>query len=172
MVDVVIPRLRLPGRIEKEWLEAAYQWRLPFWDWAKNPKILDLMRKSRFQMSNGKEMGIYGLGTLKSPDFEDTLEIRVRNGHHYPISRSTNIGVHASGTGNVTLPAVVRPQHNTAHLSDGFRELATTARDAIMDSSNASKVTNDMNIEFIHNNIHYWVGGNGGHMSRILVATF
>ncbi|QSS63280.1 tyrosinase [Histoplasma capsulatum] len=53
-----------------------------------------------------------------------------------------------------------------------FVSFATTARDATMDSSSASKVINDMNIEFIHNNIHYWVGGDGGHMSQIPVATF
>lgn len=33
-------------------------------------------------------------------------------------------------------------------------------------------VQSDVNIEFIHNNIHYWVGGNGGHMAQIPVATF
>lgn len=34
------------------------------------------------------------------------------------------------------------------------------------------RVETDVNIEFIHNNIHYWAGGNGGHMSQIPVATF
>jgi len=53
-----------------------------------------------------------------------------------------------------------------------FVSFATTARDATADSSSSTKVMNDMNIEFIHNNIHYWVGGDGGHMSQIPVATF
>lgn len=34
------------------------------------------------------------------------------------------------------------------------------------------KVQTDINMEFIHNNIHGWVGGNGGHMAQIPVATF
>lgn len=34
------------------------------------------------------------------------------------------------------------------------------------------RVETDVNIEFIHNNIHYWAGGDGGHMSQIPVATF
>lgn len=34
------------------------------------------------------------------------------------------------------------------------------------------RVDTDINIEFIHNNIHYWAGGDGGHMSQIPVATF
>jgi len=55
-----------------------------------------------------------------------------------------------------------------------YPHFATLARDEDATSATAStsKVTNDINIEFIHNNIHYWVGGNGGHMSQIPVATF
>lgn len=55
-----------------------------------------------------------------------------------------------------------------------FRSFATVARDQTMASGTASttKVTNDINLEFIHNNVHYWVGGDGGHMSQIPVATF
>jgi hypothetical protein len=55
-----------------------------------------------------------------------------------------------------------------------YPHFATLARDVTMTSATASKsnVTNDINIEFIHNNIHYWVGGMGGHMSQIPVATF
>lgn len=34
------------------------------------------------------------------------------------------------------------------------------------------KVQSDVNLEFIHNNVHGWIGGNGGHMSQIPVATF
>ena len=54
-----------------------------------------------------------------------------------------------------------------------FVSFATTARDAGLASASESKdITKDMNLEFIHNNIHYWVGGDGGHMGRIPVATF
>lgn len=55
-----------------------------------------------------------------------------------------------------------------------YAHFATLARDETMASAgtSTSKVTNDINIEFIHNNIHYWVGGGGGHMSQIPVATF
>lgn len=55
-----------------------------------------------------------------------------------------------------------------------YPHFATLARDESKYSAGASKasVTNDINLEFIHNNIHYWVGGNGGHMSMIPVATF
>ncbi|EQL32948.1 hypothetical protein BDFG_04931 [Blastomyces dermatitidis ATCC 26199] len=207
MVDVIIPRLRLPGRVEEEWLEAAYQWRLPFWDWAKYPKIPDLMSKPRirlrfpamtiynplykFEMPNGKKMGVYGLGTLKSPDFDDALEY----GECYATSRCPTPGERVPTSkkwreGVVNNEAANKFMTNHESITDfdygkttemvyrlltypmDFVSFATTARDATMDSSSASKVTNDMNIEFIHNNIHYWVGGNGGHMSQIPVATF
>ena len=49
-----------------------------------------------------------------------------------------------------------------------YPHFATVARD----TKEPSKVTNDVNLEFMHNNIHYWVGGDGGHMAQIPVATF
>ncbi|KLJ11736.1 hypothetical protein EMPG_09647 [Blastomyces silverae] len=209
MVDVVIPRLRLPGRVENEWLEAAYQWRLPFWDWAKYPTIPQLMCKPRirlrfpemtiynplykFKMPNGKRMSVYGLGTLKSPDLDPALEVRYgeccatsrcpTRAERVPTSKEWRDGV-------VNTEAANKFMTNHESITDfdygkttemvyrlltypmDFVSFATTARDATMDSSSASKVTNDMNIEFIHNNIHYWVGGDGGHMSQIPVATF
>lgn len=48
-----------------------------------------------------------------------------------------------------------------------YTEFATVA----VDPKN-SRVAGDLNLEYIHNNIHWWVGGEGGHMSEIPVATF
>lgn len=37
----------------------------------------------------------------------------------------------------------------------------------------SDEVQNDINLEYIHNNIHGWAGGDyNGHMSQIPVATF
>lgn len=95
MVDEVIPELRLELRLdqagENKFLNAAQKWRLPFWDWAKNPKMpallcwptvtIGLLRKKidnplyKFKMPNGKTMGDYGVVTLKSPEYDDALEV-------------------------------------------------------------------------------------------------
>lgn len=48
-----------------------------------------------------------------------------------------------------------------------YTEFSTTAV-----AKDSPKVSADVNIEFIHNNIHWWAGGEGGHMSQIPVATF
>ncbi|BCS28232.1 uncharacterized protein APUU_61280S [Aspergillus puulaauensis] len=48
-----------------------------------------------------------------------------------------------------------------------YTEFSTTAV-----ANDSPKVSADVNIEFIHNNIHWWAGGEGGHMSQIPVATF
>ncbi|KAK2745949.1 hypothetical protein FQN55_006021 [Onygenales sp. PD_40] len=213
MVDQIIPELRLSQKDDDEWCEAASKWRLPFWDWAKNPKVPELMgyRKLRFdfpqmtidnplykfKMPNGKKMSVYGVGTLKSPEFEDALEVRARikYGECYATSRcpAQNEREHTS---KEWMDGVVNTETANKFLADhqsitdfdygrtaemvyrlltypmDFVSFATTARDATAVSASESKVTNDMNIEFIHNNIHYWVGGDGGHMSQIPVATF
>jgi tyrosinase len=54
-----------------------------------------------------------------------------------------------------------------------YPHFATLARDETAASVGAStsSATNDINLEFIHNNIHYWVGGSG-HMGQIPVACF
>ncbi|KAL3487186.1 hypothetical protein BJX62DRAFT_246212 [Aspergillus germanicus] len=49
-----------------------------------------------------------------------------------------------------------------------YSSFATTAQ-----LSNDQTVASDVNIEYIHNNVHGWVGGDyNGHMSQIPVATF
>lgn len=48
-----------------------------------------------------------------------------------------------------------------------YPEFSTVAIDTA-----SPKVQTDVNLEYIHNNIHGWVGGNGGHMCQIPVATF
>lgn len=42
-----------------------------------------------------------------------------------------------------------------------YPHFATLARDITAESATATttKITNDINLEFIHNNVHYWVGG-------------
>lgn len=51
----------------------------------------------------------------------------------------------------------------------GYTTFATTAQ---LDGKDQS-VQNDLNIEYIHNVLHGWVGGDyNGHMSQIPVATF
>jgi tyrosinase len=52
-----------------------------------------------------------------------------------------------------------------------YVHFATLARNKSAESA-GSKVTNDINIEFIDNNIHSWIGGKGSHMSQMPVAAF
>lgn len=97
MVNEVIPELPVDQRRNDRFREAASTWRLPYWDWAKNPRMPDLLRYPKFQikmvgitidnplykfkMPNGKKMGAYGVETLKSPDFDNPLEVCVHKGH-------------------------------------------------------------------------------------------
>ncbi|KAI1842912.1 hypothetical protein JX266_010930 [Neoarthrinium moseri] len=70
-----------------------------------------------------------------------------------------------------------KPQHGSAaemvyyllNHSLSYEEFATTGPPVPGEIRGVDKM---INLEFIHNNIHYWVGGDGGHMSQIPVATF
>ncbi|KAI5925049.1 tyrosinase [Camillea tinctor] len=208
MINEVIAEQPQSRRVK--YLEAANTWRLPFWDWAKNPKMPGLLCCPRvtitlenedpmiidnplykFKVPTDKTMGAYGVGTLKFPDGDEFLEY----GECYATSRcptrkerdpkgkAWKEGVVHEETANTLMT-----QHSAVNDIDygtaaelvyrlltyplDFPHFATLARDADMSSASETKVTNDINLEFIHNNIHYWVGGDGGHMSQIPVATF
>ncbi|KAL2825952.1 common central domain of tyrosinase-domain-containing protein [Aspergillus cavernicola] len=230
MVDIIIPGLQVSRKIKDVFRKAASTWRLPYWDWAKEPKIPKLLCRPKlkinvagketkmdnplfkFRMPEGQKMGEFEVELLKSPEFDDPLYVWF---HNVRLSSFNSLTVRSSpqyGECIATSRCPTKEQRdptseawrhgvvNTEQVNDflgqhasitdldygdtaemvyrlltypmDFVSFATTARDANMVSASASKVTNDMNIEFIHNNIHYWVGGDGGHMSQIPVATF
>jgi hypothetical protein len=96
MVNEIIP---MYPDFKDEYLEAAKTWRLPFWDWAKNPKVPSLVRCHRiklkigvadvgienplhiFRMPNGEKMKAYGVGSIidfwgaRSVDVSATVNI-------------------------------------------------------------------------------------------------
>lgn len=79
---------------QTEYLDAARTWRLPYWDWAKNPQVPKFARWKRleitiggnppttidnplyqFKMPNNKKMGAYGVGILKYPDGDEFIDV-------------------------------------------------------------------------------------------------
>ncbi|KAH8159805.1 hypothetical protein CIB48_g8448 [Xylaria polymorpha] len=208
MVNEVIPRY--PAYKDK-YLEAARTWRLPFWDWAKNPRIPEMARYKtigitfggepkveianplyQFRMPNSKKMKVYGVGPVVNFDGGSPFEYGEciatsrcpTNEERDDPDKWANGVVH-----DETADGLLAEHSSIVEMSYGsaaelvyrlltypmdYAHFATLARDENMTSVTASttKVTNDINIEFIHNNIHYWAGGDGGHMSQIPVATF
>ncbi|KAI1377225.1 tyrosinase [Hypoxylon crocopeplum] len=209
MVNEIIPKY--PTH-KDEFLEAARTWRLPFWDWAKNPKVPGLVRLPQitirvgsdpditidnplyqFRMPNNKKMGVYGVGQIVDFDGGPSIDY----GACYATSRCPAKGEREASS-KTWVDGVVHDDEVDNYMSEhsavtdesygsaaeliyrlltypmDYPHFATLARDETATSAGAStsKVTNDINMEFIHNNIHYWVGGNGGHMSQIPVATF
>ncbi|KAI8627921.1 tyrosinase [Xylariaceae sp. FL1651] len=209
MVKEIIPEH--PGH-EAEYLEAARTWRLPYWDWAKNPRVPQYARWKKvkitlgndppvvidnplyqFKMPNDKKMGAYGVGLLKYPDGDEFLDYGQcyattrcpSESERKPDSQAWQEGVvHDDKVDDflAKFPSITgEPYGNATEMvyrlltyPMDYPHFATLARDEDKFSATASKskVTNDLNLEFIHNNIHYWVGGEGGHMSQIPVATF
>ncbi|KAI0877194.1 tyrosinase [Hypoxylon argillaceum] len=208
MVNEIIPRY--PAYKDK-YLEAARTWRLPFWDFAKNPRIPQMVRYRKvtitfggepkmeienplyqFRMPNEKKMKVYGVGPIVNFDGGDSLEYgeciatsrcptkdEVSNGDvwangvvHDNVA-DDNLSEHSSVIDESYGSAAELVYRLMTYPMD-YAHFATLARDEDATSATASRssATNDINIEFIHNNLHYWVGGMGGHMSQIPVATF
>ncbi|KAI1120171.1 tyrosinase [Nemania abortiva] len=145
----------------------------------------------QFRMPNDKKMRVYGVGSIVNPDGDKPLDY----GECIATSRCPK---QEELSGDAWTAGVVRDDDADAMLSKhssvtgrdygsaaelvyrlmtyplDYPHFATLARDenATSITASTSSVTNDINIEFIHNNIHYWVGGDGGHMSQIPVACF
>jgi hypothetical protein len=227
MVGEIIPKLQARKTKKAELRKAASTWRLPYWDWAKNPRIpklldwekldMQVLGKAvakgnplfKFRMPQQQKMEDFGVGSIKWWEFPEPLRVCVQQsivdscpglltvgqyGECLATSRCptkeerTDSKAWADGVVNTrTANEFLNKQPSITGFEYGeatelvyrlltypmnFVSFATTARDASDDSSSKTKVTSDMNLEFIHNNIHYWVGGDGGHMSQIPVATF
>ncbi|KAI1290962.1 tyrosinase [Xylaria venustula] len=209
MVNEIIPKY--PAYKEK-YLEAARSWRLPYWDWAKNPKVPRFARYKKinltiggepsveianplyqFRMPNDKKMKVYGVGSIvdfdggepfdygeciatsRCPTGEDRKSDSDAwvNGVVHDDQVDRLLAEHSAVTDESYGSAAELVYRLLTYPMD-YPHFATLARDenAMSAGASTSKVTNDINVEFVHNNIHYWVGGNGGHMSQIPVATF
>ncbi|KAJ8126913.1 hypothetical protein O1611_g6723 [Lasiodiplodia mahajangana] len=206
MVNEIIPKY--PAYKDK-YLEAARTWRLPYWDWAKNPRIPQMARYAKvkisfggepkfelenplyqFRMPNDKKMKVYGVGSIVNPEGKPLEYGECIATSRCPEKAELEGDAWVSGVVNDKKADEMMSEHSSVtDMSYGsaaelvyrlmtfpmdYAHFATLARDEDATSVTASKtnVTNDINMEFIHNNIHYWVGGNGGHMSQIPVATF
>jgi hypothetical protein len=92
MVQDIIPEY--PEHERAELRAAADSWRLPYWDWARNPKIPSLAAARRFRikiwdgnrvvienplyqfkMPNDKNMDSEGVYNVKVPDGDSVLRV-------------------------------------------------------------------------------------------------
>ncbi|KAL3472854.1 hypothetical protein BJX99DRAFT_261920 [Aspergillus californicus] len=209
MINQIIPTLQVSPAKKEIFRQDASTWRLPYWDWAKHPKIPQLLSRptlkmsvdgqiiekgnplSQFRMPGGQKMGDYQVELLKWFEFDQPLYYNECTAtsrcpteqQREPTSDTWRNGIVNNDKVNEFLneqPSITGFAYGEATemvyrlltYPVDFVTFATTARDADASSASKTKVTEDMNIEFIHNNIHYWVGGDGGHMSQIPVATF
>ncbi|KAL4924110.1 tyrosinase [Aspergillus undulatus] len=202
MIDEIIPQY--PESDRPSLREAADTWRLPYWDWAINPRVpwlaadaelqvslagkLETLQNPlyQFRMPNGKQMEAHGVGDVKAmgedtiysygkciatsrcpteeqskPDSRDWIQGIVNNQgvEKYLTLHSAVDGKNYGAAAELVYRLLTYPLD--------YQEFATTAV-----GENEPKVSADVNIEFIHNNVHWWAGGDGGHMSQIPVATF
>ncbi|KAL4861988.1 hypothetical protein BDV12DRAFT_179541 [Aspergillus spectabilis] len=202
MIDEIIPSY--PEKDRPALRTAADTWRLPYWDWAVNPRVpwlaaepelqvsllgeLETIKNPlyQFRMPNGKPMEAHGVGDVKAMG-EDTIysygkciatsrcptEEQAKADSKDWIQGVVNnqgvekfLNLHSAVDGK-NYGAAAELVYRLLTYPIDYQEFATTALD-----KSEPKVSADVNIEFIHNNIHWWAGGDGGHMSQIPVATF
>ncbi|KAI0466683.1 tyrosinase [Xylaria cf. heliscus] len=156
------------------------------------PKVEIANPLYQFRMPNDKKMKVYGVGPVVNFDGGDPFNYgeciatsrcptdeergdaeKWANGVVHDDEADKLLAEHSSIT-DMSYGSAAELVYRLLTYPLDYSHFATLARDETMTSVTASttKVTNDVNIEFIHNNIHYWVGGNGGHMSQIPTATF
>lgn len=124
MIKEIIPQF--PSSERQVWQEAANSWRLPFWDWAANPKVPNLAVSDevtvtappgvtirmdnppyKFQMPNDETMGSEGVGTIKG---DEDVELAVGGSSWIcPCSTSWLISLRNSMV-TATPPAAVPPR--------------------------------------------------------------
>ncbi|KAJ6103635.1 Concanavalin A-like lectin/glucanases superfamily [Penicillium sp. IBT 16267x] len=143
----------------------------------------------QFRMPNNKPMSYYGMDDFKDPWVEDGDMLyfgECVGTTRWPDEGETASGSHTWKYGVVNnykvQEALKKPQwvadspygqpaemvYRLLTVPMEYNTFATTAQ-----LSENQEVTNDINIEYLHNNIHGWVGGDlNGHMSQIPVATF
>ncbi|PGG97210.1 hypothetical protein AJ79_09293 [Helicocarpus griseus UAMH5409] len=202
MINDIIPQY--PEKDQSTLRYAADTWRLPYWDWAANPKIPWLATEPQlqvslleeletipnplyqFRMPNGKNMASEGVGDVKLQGEEAILSY----GNCIATSRCPLDG-QTEADSKHWIEGVVNPgesdRYMVEHISVDDTDYGTTAEmvyrlltypleyaqfSTMAIDEQDIRVATDVNIEFIHNNIHWWVGGEGGHMSQIPVATF
>ncbi|CEL03900.1 hypothetical protein ASPCAL05038 [Aspergillus calidoustus] len=202
MVDEIIPSY--PEKDRAPLRAAADTWRLPYWDWAVNPKVpwlaaepelqVSLLGKLetlqnplyQFRMPDGKAMEAHGVGDVKAMGEETvysygkclatsrcpTEEQAQADSKDWIQGVVNNEGVEKfmvlhSAVDGKNYGAAAELVYRLLTYPIDYQEFATTAVD-----KTEPKISADVNIEFIHNNIHWWAGGDGGHMSQIPVATF
>ncbi|KAJ5890227.1 hypothetical protein N7504_011037 [Penicillium tannophilum] len=143
----------------------------------------------QFRMPNNQPMSAYGMDNFKDPWVDDGDMLYY--GECVGTTRWPDVGESASGTNtwkygvvnNLKVQEAMKKPEWVADSPYGqpsemiyrllstpmdYTTFATTAQ--LTDDQN---ITNDINIEYLHNNIHGWVGGDlNGHMSQIPVASF
>ncbi|KAI0409928.1 tyrosinase [Xylaria palmicola] len=156
------------------------------------PKVMLDNPLYQFKMPNQKPMKAYGVGSVVNFDGGDPFEYgeclatsrcpteeerkdpeKWANGVVHDDEADKMLAEHSSIT-DMSYGSTAEMVYRLLTYPTDYSSFATLARDVNTTSATAStsKITMDVNAEFLHNNLHFFVGGNGGHMSQIPVATF
>ncbi|KAL4748038.1 hypothetical protein BDW72DRAFT_196173 [Aspergillus terricola var. indicus] len=155
------------GKDEESIPNPLYQFRMP----NNKPMSTEGMDAFKDPWVDDGDMLFYGecIATSRWPEEEDskpgTLTWKRGVVNNYKVADSLKKPGWTSGTA-YGQPAEMVYRLLTVPLE--YSSFATTAQ-----LSEDQDVSNDVNIEYLHNNVHGWVGGDyNGHMSQIPVATF
>ncbi|KAI9934409.1 hypothetical protein MW887_000023 [Aspergillus wentii] len=145
----------------------------------------------QFKVPTNEPMSKKCIGTSRWPDDEDAgiNKIRAPNGQNETIRADTEAWRHCVVNNSEVERALSAPVWNFDNAEDSAKfgkpaeavyrlltvpmEYTSFATTGETESKTTDQVETNLNIEFIHNDIHRWVGGdNYGHMAQIPVASF
>ncbi|CAD6503403.1 BgTH12-03068 [Blumeria graminis f. sp. triticale] len=154
------------------YLEAAARLRFPYWDWAANPALPDIVNQPQIQIEswNGTQLVDNPLYEYKfqSPLDRDLFPSNSSDGW-FAFYRHTVRGVNTRNPKEVSHPDVVNTSLQRGNLrANTWRALARSTTFNIFSSTS----TPGSSIEAVHNTVHSAIGARYGHMSYLSYAAY
>ncbi|EMR68281.1 putative tyrosinase precursor protein [Eutypa lata UCREL1] len=184
MVNEIIPN-QMPSddKTQDSLKTAAKAWRLPYWDWAANNEVPLLAQDQEIEVFTK-----FGTAKIKNALYQYNLPQGKTFGTMGPASNQTYTLVSADG-----VPASTVDNGQVAKNIRNHEWYSTTEDDPTLRESVYRLLTYDvpyevfattnmdpsdveplgyLNCEYIHNNVHNWVGGAAGQMGDVPVAAY
>ncbi|KAF8858063.1 Di-copper centre-containing protein [Acephala macrosclerotiorum] len=162
-----------PVSMQATWQIAADQLRIPFWDWASNSTLPDIVEQPTTQILNSS--GEYQI--VNNPLYQYKFQNMPMNQQYFPTSDSdgwlaqypqTMRGVSTQGGPS----DIGLSNYYMAYFQLKTNTWYALTKTAGLFNNFSTTAYSGMSLESVHNDVHVAIGGNAGHMSYLSYAAF